>query len=201
MRHPSIRELFDYWNERRGARPAPERDDIEPFAIRRVLADAFLLALNPVKGHPFRLAGTRICALFGREVKGVSFLDLFALHARYEMGDLIDIVAQESVGLIASASELKPPEHASPLELLLLPLAPDGRTDACLLGALAPHASSGWLGSRAARFDAWKVPLPRYRHCTSHPREYSGRKDTPWPRRLRRWPVLIGSPSEAPRWE
>jgi hypothetical protein len=159
MRHPSIRELFDYWNERRGARPAPERDDIEPFAIRRVLADAFLLALNPVKGHPFRLAGTRICALFGREVKGVSFLDLFALHARYEMGDLIDIVAQESVGLIASASELKPPEHASPLELLLLPLAPDGRTDACLLGALAPHASSGWLGIRALR----DLTLGRYR--------------------------------------
>jgi hypothetical protein len=172
MRHPSIRELFDYWNERRGARPAPERDDIEPFAIRRVLADAFLLALNPVKGHPFRLAGTRICALFGREVKGVSFLDLFALHARYEMGDLIDIVAQESVGLIASASELKPPEHASPLELLLLPLAPDGRTDACRRTRAPCILGLAW-NSRAARFDAWKVPLPRYRHCTSHPREYS----------------------------
>src|SRR6184192_2979687 len=34
MKHPSIRRLFDYWNERRGARLLPRREDIEPEAIR-----------------------------------------------------------------------------------------------------------------------------------------------------------------------
>jgi hypothetical protein len=70
MRHASIRELFDYWNERRGRRPAPERADIEPSAIRGVLADTFILFFQPRIGHPFRVAGTRVCALFGREIKG-----------------------------------------------------------------------------------------------------------------------------------
>ena len=72
-----------YW---RGARKAadatlhvaaPERTEIEPGAIRGVLADAFILALDRGSGHPIRLAGTRLCALFGREIKGKSFLDLW----------------------------------------------------------------------------------------------------------------------------
>ena len=58
MKHPSIRELFDYWNERRGGRDMPERADIEPAAIRRVLADTFILSFEPAAGHPFRIAGT-----------------------------------------------------------------------------------------------------------------------------------------------
>ena len=73
MKHPSIRELFDYWNKRRGGRPAPERGEIEPGAIRHVLADTFILAFDAGAGHPFRIAGTRVCALFGRELKGAAF--------------------------------------------------------------------------------------------------------------------------------
>jgi hypothetical protein len=65
MKHPSIRRLFDYWNERRGARLLPRREDIEPEAIRCVLADTFILSFAPTVGHPIRVAGTRVCALFG----------------------------------------------------------------------------------------------------------------------------------------
>ena len=46
MKHPSNRELFDYWNERRGERLAPERADIEPGAIRQVLGDTFVLEVD-----------------------------------------------------------------------------------------------------------------------------------------------------------
>jgi len=47
MKHPSVRELYDYWNARRGLRSAPDRADIEPGAIRRVLADTFIMAFDP----------------------------------------------------------------------------------------------------------------------------------------------------------
>ena len=56
----------------------PSAADIEPGAIRRVLADTFILAFDEPAGHPFRIAGTRVCALFGRELKGEAFLDLWA---------------------------------------------------------------------------------------------------------------------------
>ena len=83
MKHPSNRELFDYWNERRGNRLAPERADIEPSAIRQVLGDTFVLATDDGIGYyPFRLAGTRLCALFGRELKGESFLSFGSAPAR-----------------------------------------------------------------------------------------------------------------------
>ena len=49
MKHPSNRELFDYWNERRGERLAPERADIEPGAIRQVLGDTFVLEANGIE--------------------------------------------------------------------------------------------------------------------------------------------------------
>jgi hypothetical protein len=81
MKHPSIRQLFDHWNARRGRRAVPERSDIEPSAIRGVLADTFILSFQPCAGHPFRVAGTRVCALFGRELKGEPFTDLWSSQA------------------------------------------------------------------------------------------------------------------------
>ena len=86
MKHPSNRELFEYWNTRRGRRSAPDRNEIEPGAIRHLLADTFILAFDASGGHPFRLAGTRVCALFGRNLKGASFLDLWAASSRGAVG-------------------------------------------------------------------------------------------------------------------
>ena len=69
MKHAASRELYAYWQEKRGTRPAPERTEIEPGAIRGVLADAFILALDRGSSHPIRLrrrpnrAQTRVPAL------------------------------------------------------------------------------------------------------------------------------------------
>src|SRR6476659_10608540 len=103
MKHSSIRELFDYWNERRGLRPAPERGDIEPGAIRRILADTFILGFDRRAGHPFRIAGTRVCAAFGRELKGEAFAGLWATESRELIRDLLAVVAQETIGVVVSA--------------------------------------------------------------------------------------------------
>ena len=149
MKHPSVRALFDYWDQRRGRRPAPERGDIEPAAIRHVLADTFLLSFEPRMGHPFRLAGTRVCALFGRELKGEAFLDLWPALGRNEIGDLLSIVAHESVGVVASVSGTSTAGATQTLELLALPLRHHGQTDARLLGALAPSDPPAWLGAGA----------------------------------------------------
>ena len=46
MKHAASRELYAYWEELRGQRPAPERAEIEPGAIRHVLSEAFILALD-----------------------------------------------------------------------------------------------------------------------------------------------------------
>jgi len=152
MKHPSIRDLLEYWNERRGRRAAPERDDIEPEAIRGLLADTFILSIDPLHGHPFRLAGTRVCALLGREIKGQAFLDLFSPATRSEIRQLFAIIADETVGVAGGARELiAEAREAAWLEFALLPLRHYGRTDTRVLGALAANEPPNWLGTRALR--------------------------------------------------
>src|SRR5438034_5584675 len=104
MKHASSQELFAHWRDRRGARIAPERAEIDPGAIRKALGDAFLLGLDAETDPAFRLAGTRVCALFGRELKGEAFVGLWQTDDHAAVRDLLAIVAEETVGAVAGAS-------------------------------------------------------------------------------------------------
>ena len=67
-------ELYAYWNALRAGRSAPERNDIEPGAIRGILADTFVLDFDKQNGFPFRIAGTKANSLFLTDVRGRSLL-------------------------------------------------------------------------------------------------------------------------------
>jgi len=140
----STRKLFAYWDERRGTRLAPERGDIEPGAIRDVLGDSFIIAFDP-PNHPFRLAGTKLCALVGRELKGEPFAALWDDASRQAIRDTVAIVADEAAAAVAGATA-QTTEGAFDLELLLLPLYHRGQRHMRLLGALTPVAVPYWLG-------------------------------------------------------
>jgi len=146
MKHASSRELFAYWNAQRAQRPVPDRANIEPGAIRGVLADTFILTADPRTGHPFRLAGTRICALFCRELKGEAFASLWAEDSRTEMHARAGIVADESIGLASNAMARNAEDAILDLELLLLPLGSRGNPRARIIGTLAPSEAPYWLG-------------------------------------------------------
>ena len=148
VKHPSTRQLFAYWDAQRGSRRAPERDDIDPGAIRRVLADTFMLAVDARAGHPFRIAGTRVCAAFGRELRSTAFIDIWRGEDRQLIGDLLAAVALETFAIVASA-RAEGANGEIVFELLLLPLGHPGQTDARLLGALAPAEIPCWFGTSA----------------------------------------------------
>jgi hypothetical protein len=147
MKHAASRELYAYWQERRGKRQAPERSDIEPGAIRQALSDAFILALDAGAGHPFRLAGTRICALFGRELKGEPFIGLWAAASQPILSDLLAILEDERVGTVAAVTAQSSGGEPIDLELLLLPLIATRPSLARTIGVLAPLKVPQWLGS------------------------------------------------------
>src|SRR6266478_3246009 len=46
MKHPSSREFFAYWDEKRGGARAPDRSEIEPSALRELLGDIFVLSYD-----------------------------------------------------------------------------------------------------------------------------------------------------------
>src|SRR3984893_16272007 len=101
MKHPSSREFFAYWDDRRGDARAPDRSDIEPGAVRGLLGDIFVLSCDSDAGYPFRVAGTRVCALLGRDLKDQSFSALFAPESRREIEDIVTYVAAEMLPPIA----------------------------------------------------------------------------------------------------
>lgn len=150
MRHSSTRELFAYWNERRGERPAPERADIDPVAIRHALGDTFILAVDFVDEPRFRLAGTRVCALFCRELKGEAFGALWDEPSRRSMQTLLNAMADENIGAVAGVTGRTADGVSINLELLMLPLAHQGHARVRALGVLAPiGVPPYWVGEKS----------------------------------------------------
>ena len=148
MKHQSTRAVFDYWNKKRGTRLAPERADIDPTEIRHALSDTFMLAADFVDQLRFRLAGTRVCALFGREIKGEAFAALWSETSRQSIDDLLAIVTNEATGAVAGLTARTEDGAETDLELLLLPLAHVGHARIRALGVLAPIIPPYWIGAK-----------------------------------------------------
>jgi hypothetical protein len=146
MKHASTRAVHDYWNTQRGRRPAPDRTDIDPADIRHALCDTFMLAVDFVDHLRFRLAGTRICALFGREIKGDAFIDLWHEASRNAVDDLLTICTTETEGAVAGLTGRTEDGDTTDLEMLLLPIAHSGQTRVRALGVLAPLTPTYWIG-------------------------------------------------------
>ena len=146
MKLAASRELFAYWNALRGARSAPERDDVDPGAIRGVLADTFILEFGPAAGFPLRVVGSRTNALFLRELRGRPFLELWREADRPEIAEIVVALADEAQPFLfgAAAAPLGFPQVD--VEVLLLPLRRRGDTHARALGCCAPHGVPRWLG-------------------------------------------------------
>jgi hypothetical protein len=171
MKHNSTRALFDYWTRKRGSRRAPARSDIDPANIRGILADTFILTADFVNDIRIRLARTRICALFAREIKGEAFEDLWSEPSSEQMRGLLAAVIDENVGSVAGALGRTEQGAEIDLELLLLPLAFDDRTRVRALGALAPVAGAlapvappFWLGVRPVA----ELELGSFRHVGAY---------------------------------
>ncbi len=95
-------------------------------AIRHALGDTFMLAADFVDTLRFRLAGTRVSALFCREIKGEEFQSLWNEASAGAIKDLINVVNAEKIGAVAGVTGRTEDGAEIDLEFLLLPLAHSG---------------------------------------------------------------------------
>ena len=146
MKLAASQQLYSYWNTLRGARGAPERNDVDPGAIRGVLADTFILEFDPRAGFPLRIVGSRTNALFLRELRGESFLDFWRREDRAETGEILATVANEAQPFLIGATGAPKGAGAVDIEVLLLPLRHHGATHARILGSCTPRLAANWLG-------------------------------------------------------
>jgi hypothetical protein len=138
MKHPSTRELYEYWDKQRAGAPAPDRNALEPGPIRHLIGDTFVIGCDNPSRFPLRFAGTRICALVGRDVKGQDFLGLFARASRRQIEDFVSIATEESLATVAGVTAFTDKLSPVYLELLLLPFAASVLAPQSVTGALVP---------------------------------------------------------------
>lgn len=136
----AVEEIFNYWNELRGDRPAPLRSDVNPARLRHFLPHLFLVAFDPDAELRFTLAGTRICELFDKELRGTAFADLWLAEADYPGSLVREVIQCEQVALmeVNLFATGKPYLH----DMLLMPLrTTEGYSDR-MLGTLLPRSTA-----------------------------------------------------------
>jgi len=170
MKHASTRAVFAHWNERRRSLPAPQRADIDPGAVRHALGDTIMLSADFVERLRFRLAGTRVCALFGRELKGEEFAALWSEQSRAPIEDLLGVVTNEASGAVAGLTARTASGETAELELLLLPLAHAGHARIRAIGVIVPVVPPYWLGEKPVT----ELELGTLRHIGAGPQGLDG---------------------------
>ncbi len=152
MKHGVSRDLYNYWNALRAGRTAPERGDIDPAAIRHVLAYTFILevstgTMSQAREVTFRLSGTRLNALFQRDLKGRPFSEIWlpeeAALAEHRLERCPRRSRRYRCGRRGVA---RAGYEAVAFEMMLLPLRHHGKTHARLLGSIAASVAPTWIG-------------------------------------------------------
>lgn len=148
MQRESSRILFDYWNELRGERQAPERREIEPTRIRMALSNTFILEAADRNDFNFRLAGSHLCSAYCRELKNRSFVNLWQQKDRDAITTLIRAVTDDCAVALVTFEGTTSSNNRLAFETILLPLAHNGSTQTRLLGAMSAFDEPYWFGAQ-----------------------------------------------------
>ncbi len=146
MKQDGTIAMFQYWDGLRGGRPAPRRTEIEPADIKSLLSDTFILERDTRGEAVFRLAGSRVCATFGRELKGFSFVSLWRQRDHRLVTRLIKNTFHENAVVVLTFEGVSRNGRSNPFEMIVLPL--DGGIDnPRSLGSISAARRPFWLGA------------------------------------------------------
>ena len=172
MKHKTSEKLYQYWNHVRGERSAPNRFEIEPSKIAGILPTTFILERLSAQVYRFRLAGTRMCEIFGKELRGTDFLEGWPSDDRLLLIRNLSILTNQAATALIRFQATAGGEKAIELELLLLPLFHTQKKIDRILGCCSPLDGPGWLGDKpllSKRLTANELVWPSLNPQTSMP--------------------------------
>ena len=146
----SLQTLYSYWNEVRAGRLAPQRLEIEPSRIAGILSETFMLERIDAGTYQFRLAGTRLCELFGSELRGKNFLADWSDEDRRVLEWHLTTIAEKGAAVLLTIEGAVDSRHRVELTTNLLPLLHGGKITR-IIGAMSPTSAPHWLGSEPLR--------------------------------------------------
>lgn len=146
MKSRTVLKLFEYWNGRREGMAAPARTAIEPADIRDVLRETFILHAPTSQGElTFRLAGSALSDLFGRELRDTRFRALMPASHAPLFGRLLRNSIHDSAVVLLTLRGASKGGRTTGLELILLPLRHEDGAPR-ILGGLSPISPAFWYG-------------------------------------------------------
>jgi hypothetical protein len=190
LRLATTKRLFALWDRVRGERAAPTRGDIDPAHLRNFLADVFMLDAQPWQEGRVRLAGTRICALFGRELKGQRLPELWFESERAEVARLIGAVTGGMHGLVASLTGATAHGRELNAELLLLPVRPNASSQCGAIGSFAAASLPARFGVDAVTSLSTRT-IRMIEHGTRPHAPFGRLSPPPEPRRMMRKHLVV----------
>lgn len=146
MKSLSAQRLYNYWQKLRGERPAPERRDIEPAAIKDLLSDVFILEHQSGAEFSYRLAGSSLCNVYCRELKGRSFREFWPEDDLEALDTMITAIRTDAAAAIIGYEGKNARGQSVPFEMLLLPLRYGGHDYPRILGVSVPTDTHYWMG-------------------------------------------------------
>lgn len=161
MKHDWTADLLTYWDRLRGTRAAPDRRDVSPRDLGGKLPNIFILRsdiddsdaenadtanIPAAKQWQFRLAGTRLCTLYGRELRNTRFLSLWHEDVRPWLGEQLHLSGLDYRPLRLEHTGVTLGEKACHFETLLLPLHEADGSPAWI-GSMVALDQPLWLGS------------------------------------------------------
>jgi len=130
-------ELVNYWMARRRTRDMPSRADLDPADLRLLLRHVFLVdVLRDPLAFRYRLVGTNIVRVAGRDVTGLHVADAVPKRLRHAYVELYTAVAENRAPLRVTGSSWFVHNDFLEWEAVLLPLAPERQPVNMLLGGL-----------------------------------------------------------------
>lgn len=145
MKQEKSKELFRYWDSLRLGRPAPKQSEIDPASIRSLLGDTFLLHRDEKGDAVFRLAGSRITAIYGQELKGKRFISLWSGGNDQAVRALIkEALEDQCVASLTFEGGTRKGRTAI-FEMTFLPLEAN-TAEWRSIGAITPVERPFWLG-------------------------------------------------------
>lgn len=159
MKCTASMEIYSYWNRLRGSRAAPLRNEIDPAMLRHLLPDLFILTGNPGSSPVFRLTGTRLYNLFGKELRDAPFSNLWTPDKAAYPTSIANGVMQHELPVLLNLEGFSAlGRSANHYEMLLLPLRSNEASEGRVLGALIPEKATdiyseplGWLSLQRSR--------------------------------------------------
>lgn len=146
MKQKTTQTLYAYWNDLRAGRTAPRRLEIEPSRIGSILPETFMLERTDPSSYHYRLAGTRLCEIFGTELRGTNLLEGWTASDRATIaGNLISTCEQGAATLLTIEAGSDTVRRVQ-LEVIMLPLMHANNTMERVIGAMSVLTSPHWLG-------------------------------------------------------